>query len=579
MARPVAVEPQPAAPAPVAPLAAAPKPADASSGRPAAQVAEREAERPIPALAVALLAAREERARGEALFFKEWAAHDPASPRGDGLGPMFNETSCVACHGLGGPGGAGPENKNVVILTAISTDGRALPKGLERAHPGLRNGRSAVLHRYGTDPGYASWRASFFVDHRQRAQKAQAGTAEETVETRIGRAAGQASEAGRAVERTTRLKPEPGVTLRVSERNTPALFGSGLIDAIPAEVLILEARSQPAEVRGRVGRVRDGRVGRFGWKAQIGGLHEFVRGACASELGLEVPGHSQPASPLDPLAKAPGIDLGQGDCDALVAYVRALPAPVVVDPDGPRGTPEMREGRRTFAEVGCASCHAPSLGEVRGIYSDLLLHDMGQSLGDSGSSYGIEGPESPGGPSPGEWRTPPLWGFRDSGPYLHDGRAETLEQAVALHGGQAGQSARQFFSLPPADRARVETFLKSLVAPAEAAAPGLVLAAELEARIKPDAVRQAEAQLRQAREEAEAREIRDQAENRRRQLAEVAAKRAPGQLRIAINLEKSGKVAGALEFYRMIARDAPNTKEGRASVGRIAALAPTDGQP
>ena len=88
----------------------------------------------------------------------------------------------------------------------------------------------------------------------------------------------------------------------------------------------------------------------------------------------------------------------EAECDALVAYVRALPAPVVVDPYGPQGTRDMREGRRLFAEVGCASCHTPTLGDVKGIYSDLLLHDMGQSLSDSGSYYGIDGPESPGGP-------------------------------------------------------------------------------------------------------------------------------------------------------------------------------------
>ena len=46
-----------------------------------------------------------------------------------------------------------------------------------------------------------------------------------------------------------------------------------------------------------------------------------------------------------------------------------------------------------------------------------------------------------------EWRTPPLWGFRDSGPYLHDGRAETLDQAVALHGGESAQIARQLLQL------------------------------------------------------------------------------------------------------------------------------------
>jgi cytochrome c peroxidase len=64
-----------------------------------------------------------------------------------------------------------------------------------------------------------------------------------------------------------------------------------------------------------------------------------------------------------------------------------------------------------------------------------------------------------------EWRTPPLWGFRDSGPYLHDGRADTLDQAVALHGGEAARIAQNFFQLKPGERRQVEAFLKSLTAP------------------------------------------------------------------------------------------------------------------
>jgi cytochrome c peroxidase len=68
-----------------------------------------------------------------------------------------------------------------------------------------------------------------------------------------------------------------------------------------------------------------------------------------------------------------------------------------------------------------------------------------------------------------EWRTPPLWGFRDSGPYLHDGRAQTLEQAVAMHGGQGAAAAHRFFELSPQERGQVEAFLKSLVAPTPAA--------------------------------------------------------------------------------------------------------------
>ena len=74
---------------------------------------------------------------------------------------------------------------------------------------------------------------------------------------------------------------------------------------------------------------------------------------------------------------------------------------------------------------------------------------MGQSLSDSGTYYGNDGPTSPGGPAPGEWRTPPLWGYRDSGPYLHDGRAQDLGEAVALHEGQSKASARRFSALSP----------------------------------------------------------------------------------------------------------------------------------
>ena len=109
-----------------------------------------------------------------------------------------------------------------------------------------------------------------------------------------------------------------------------------------------------------------------------------------------------------------------------------------------------------FESAGCAACHRPSLGNVDGIYSDLLLHDMGPALSDSGSYYGITEPDSSrskDGVKKQEWRTPPLWGFRDSAPYLHDGRAKNLEEAVALHGGEAKEPAKRFFKLLPVPNA------------------------------------------------------------------------------------------------------------------------------
>ena len=64
-----------------------------------------------------------------------------------------------------------------------------------------------------------------------------------------------------------------------------------------------------------------------------------------------------------------------------------------------------------------------------------------------------------------EWRTPRLWGVRDSAPYMHDGRAKTLEQAIAMHGGKAHPAAIRFFRLSHEDQTRVLSFLRTLVAP------------------------------------------------------------------------------------------------------------------
>ncbi|AGA26815.1 sigma-70 family RNA polymerase sigma factor [Singulisphaera acidiphila] len=547
---------------------------DPQGGKTIVEVVARSADKPEAQVTLTRLnqPSREVEARGQLLFAKEWSAKD-------GLGPVYNETSCVACHGLGAPGGAGPENKNVVIITAIAAGGRGSPKGLDRIHPGFRGTRSTVLHRFGTDPTYGSWRRGFFEAYRDKTATPSEVAGDDSVDAHIQRLAAETSLGRRLRERSSRLQPTPGLSLNVSERNSPALFGAGQIDAIPSVVLIDEAKRQPAEVRGRVSRDPRGRIGRFGWKAQISSLHEFVRGACASELGLEVTGHPQGVSPLAPDAKAKGLDLIEPECDALVAYVRSLPAPVVVDPSGPHGTQDMSEGRRLFAEVGCATCHTPSLGKVRGIYSDLLLHEMGQSLSDSGNYYWTDGSELTGGPRPGEWRTPPLWGFRDSGPYMHDGRAQTLEEAIALHRGQAANVTRRFFSLTSQEQSQIEAFLKSLVAPSAASTPGVMLAAELESRIEPEEVREAEALVRRQREEAAARDEQEQQEARRRQLAMVAAKRADRQFPIARNLEKLGKIPAALEFYREIALNAPDTEVGRLAAVRITAIAKDQGSP
>ena len=113
-----------------------------------------------------------------------------------------------------------------------------------------------------------------------------------------------------------------------------------------------------------------------------------------------------------------------------------------------------------------------------GLYSDLLLHDLGPKLADPAGASPSSGGASPayyGGPTDvfvkvlpltlRQWRTAPLWGVADSGPYLHDGRATTLDDAIKAHGSEATRVARLYAGLPAADRDKLLAFLGSLAAP------------------------------------------------------------------------------------------------------------------
>ena len=176
-----------------------------------------------------------------------------------------------------------------------------------------------------------------------------------------------------------------------SQRNATALFGIGLIDAIPEQAILDLAKQEtdkyPA-MAGRPSKQKDGHIGRFGWKAQKPTLEDFALTACAVELGLEVPGHEQAGVALKPDYKAPGLDMNKAECDALVGFLKNLPAPVERKPANAQEAAAIKAGHKQFEAVGCANCHVQQVGAVNGLYSDLLLHDMGPDLGDTGD-YGI----------------------------------------------------------------------------------------------------------------------------------------------------------------------------------------------
>ena len=319
------------------------------------------------------------------------AVETPAS----GLGPVFNATSCAACHARPTSGGS-----SAVSVTRFGRDG-----------PG------------GFDP--------------------------------------MADEGGPVVEEkgiVTDTCAVPGETVPpdatiVTKRNTPPLFGLGLVDTIPDRAILHLARSvpRPDGVIGRPNLVH-GRVGRFGWKAQVVTLRQFTASAYLNELGVTSPDFPSDLPPqgrvvlCDPAAD-PEDDGTR--IDAVTRFLLLLAPPPMVT-----GIPAVGAGRIAFREAGCETCHTTRLrvgpthplAAVRGrripMFSDLLLHDMGSALAD-GIAQGFA--------TGADFRTPPLWGVRDSAPYLHDGRAATLQDAIALHGGE-GELARQRFLALPADR-------------------------------------------------------------------------------------------------------------------------------
>ena len=126
----------------------------------------------------------------------------------------------------------------------------------------------------------------------------------------------------------------------------------------------------------------------------------------------------------------------------------------------PAGEPQMSaprgEGARLFRSVGCAKCHVPSLraGEQEIVlYSDLLLHDMGPALDDKIVQGEAEGRD---------WRTAPLIGLGLRKRYLHDGRATTLRDAIAAHGGEAQIVRDRFLALTERAQQALYQYLERL---------------------------------------------------------------------------------------------------------------------
>ena len=158
-----------------------------------------------------------------------------------------------------------------------------------------------------------------------------------------------------------------------------------------------------------------------------------------------------PEDDVDPLTS-------RSDIDIVADFMRLLaPPPTFPWP------PSAQSGSLIFQQIGCAICHTPILQTGRNAipalnlkpvapYSDLLLHDM-STLGD-----GI----AQGDATPREMRTTPLWGLRASAPYLHDGRAPTIDGAIRTHQGERTNPRDRYLRLSAPQRRQLLDFLDSI---------------------------------------------------------------------------------------------------------------------
>ena len=265
------------------------------------------------------------------------------------------------------------------------------------------------------------------------------------------------------------VPPEANV---VAHRRTNPLFGLGLVDAVPDQTLKDIAQFQQEftpETAGQALVLTDvfsgqPRVGRFGWKCQIGTVLTFTGNAFLNEMGITTPffPHENPPGGDSALLAANPALTNPNDTTATVMQIADHTTFLAPPPHRPSRA-KRKLGQDLFAAIGCVNCHLPvmqtgpnavaALNEVTFFpYSDFLVHDMG-SLND-----GIAQPPATG----QQMRTAPLWGARIRTSFLHDGRAKTIEEAILAHDGQGLAARNNFALLRTHEQAEVLEFINSL---------------------------------------------------------------------------------------------------------------------
>lgn len=391
---------------------------------------------------------------GDKFFESKFVSGD--APVNPGLGPIFNNTSCSGCHQRDGRGRPPfPGESLRAMLFRISIPGNAADGG-PKPVPGF----GAQLQDKAT-PGVSA-EAGVVMRYSDKVVTLADGS---VVTLRVPHY--QLTDAYQA------LPPDVMLSPRIATQTV----GVGLVEAISDAELLSHADPDDEDhdgISGKANQVYDGTlqraaVGRYGWKANVATLKSQVASAFQQDMGITnyvFPEESSTGQPQFPGA-GQGPDVPDSVLNAVIFYMRTLAVPARRDIQNPVN----KQGAAIFQQIGCASCHITTFttkvdvafpllsNQVIHPYSDFLLHDMGDDLGDGRPDYEA---------GPNEWRTAPLWGIglteKVSGYayYLHDGRARTLEEAILWHGGEGTQSREAYKKLDKPSRDALIHFLKSL---------------------------------------------------------------------------------------------------------------------
>lgn len=436
---------------------------------------------------------------GDVLFERNFS--DDPTRFDHGLGPVYNNTNCNACHSKDGRGAlpilpVGQEwvqlRQNEAVFLRISIeDGVTRPKdalnnwGAPVPVPGFSD-QLFHLGSLGVRPdlpgvGQAQvWmkydRSTFtYPDGEVVQMRKPVFKVTDAYDEYFDSVTGQTR--SRLYEKDVKMGPRMG---------TP-MIGLGLLEAIKeSDILALAARDLSDEgVHGKPNWVFDIQksmakdpypvsMGRFGLKNNTPSVFHQSLGALRGDIG--VTNYAFPKESIFGTALFDAFQNGRNlplaveasneVADDLVFYSQTLAVPNRRNVD----EPTVVRGAELFHQVSCTSCHQPSF--VTGphaisalsnqkIYpfTDMLLHDMGDGLADGRQDFEASGRH---------WKTRPLWGLGQTqtvnprAGFLHDGRARTIEEAILWHGGEADYSKNKFVNLPKTDRTALIQFIRSL---------------------------------------------------------------------------------------------------------------------